>query len=347
MLFSLPVNAVTYVDRYLDPNASGDGTGSNWTNAYTSMATLESTEQAAKTNLVARDEILRIYASSGSGVADIAADWSDWTTDTTHYVEIIGDGTYSMDGNDLDDTLDISIIQYMKFTNITIICRTPTSTARNGVHITNKTAGANKIEFDRCKFQVIKSGTGTNGKCVYVNNSNAITYFRNCIFDCGTKTDNDYSALLAGGAQTYVYNCTITNAYYGINRTAGIVSAKNSVIFDTAANGNFNGTDIECDYCASDDADSNSYTNGVDWDAGATDYETAFTDYANGNYTIKDSGSSLYNVGTDLSGSSVTVDYIGTARPQASLFDIGAYELIVAATPPTNRKSRIVNINMH
>ena len=68
----------------------------------------------------------------------------------------------------------------------------------------------------------------------------------------------------------------------------------------------------------------------------------AFTDYANGDFSIKDTNSPLYNAGTDLSASGVTTDIIGTARPQASIFDIGAYEWHVVV-----RKPRIININMN
>jgi hypothetical protein len=82
---------------------------------------------------------------------------------------------------------------------------------------------------------------------------------------------------------------------------------------------------------ASDDGDG---SNSVDISPGGTevdDWNDAFTDYANGVLSVKNASSVIENAGTNLSGSGVTDDIIGTARPQDSIYDIGAFEFIVAA----------------
>lgn len=55
---------------------------------------------------------------------------------------------------------------------------------------------------------------------------------------------------------------------------------------------------------------------------------SGFTNAAGDDFTLT-SGSTLRDAGTDLS-ATLTTDYIGTARPQNSVFDIGAYEYIVS-----------------
>lgn len=54
----------------------------------------------------------------------------------------------------------------------------------------------------------------------------------------------------------------------------------------------------------------------------------SFTNAATGDFTLQ-SGSNCRDAGADLS-ATLTTDYIGTARPQNSTFDIGAYEYIVS-----------------
>ena len=55
----------------------------------------------------------------------------------------------------------------------------------------------------------------------------------------------------------------------------------------------------------------------------------SFTNAVGDDFTLQ-SGSDARDAGTDVSAAGVTTDYIGTARPQNSVFDIGAYEYIVS-----------------
>lgn len=57
---------------------------------------------------------------------------------------------------------------------------------------------------------------------------------------------------------------------------------------------------------------------------------SGFTNAAGDDFTLT-AGSTLRDAGTDLS-ATLTTDYIGTARPQNSVFDLGAYEYIVVAS---------------
>lgn len=61
-------------------------------------------------------------------------------------------------------------------------------------------------------------------------------------------------------------------------------------------------------------------------------YDALFTDAANGDFTIG-SSSSARNTGITIS--AITTDFAGTARPQESVYDIGAYERSAGGTTPT------------
>lgn len=125
--------------------------------------------------------------------------------------------------------------------------------------------------------------------------------------------------------QCYVYNCTVYGCGNGIYRYDG---ADNHAVINCAVFGNTDDflSTMAIDYCASDDGDG---TNAVNISPGATettDWAAAFTDYANGDFSVKDASSVLYNAGTDLSGT-FTTDIIGTTR---STWDIGAFEYVAA-----------------
>ena len=97
------------VHRYVDPDASGSGTGVDWTNAYTSLNAWESAEQ---TDLVTDGDIHIVHCRASSGTDDTTAVTVDgWTTGASNYLTIQvdsadrhsgeWDGTkYLLDGGD-------------------------------------------------------------------------------------------------------------------------------------------------------------------------------------------------------------------------------------------------------
>ena len=133
-----------------------------------------------------------------------------------------------------------------------------------------------------------------------------------------------------------VFNNTVDNFNDGIEiESAGTSSTiKNNVSFNNADDFD-DAASSTIDYNASDDADGTNAQDlnenvGGEWDA-------SFTDYANNDYSVKDASSLLYNNGTNDPGSGLfSDDLIGTSRPQATTWDIGAFELIVAVAGGAN-----------
>jgi hypothetical protein len=112
-----------------------------------------------------------------------------------------------------------------------------------------------------------------------------------------------------------------------ISDSYGSYSLQNLAIFNN--NDDFGGSQIggaTIDYCASDDGDG---TNAIDWDSEATDWAANFTDYSNGDFSVKDTSADIYQAGTDLSSSDgIWRDIAGNERSATPC--IGAFEYVAA-----------------
>ena len=68
----------------------------------------------------------------------------------------------------------------------------------------------------------------------------------------------------------------------------------------------------------------------------ADDWDAAFTDYSNGDFSVKNDSSVLYGAGTDNPGAGLySDDIIDTAR--SSTWDIGAFEYVAAGGGSTSQ----------
>lgn len=156
-------------------------------------------------------------------------------------------------------------------------------------------------------------GSGRNSCVVY-----------NCIVMTADRCISRYYD--GAGGTLYVYNCVVTGAVTAgyADRAGSSMVCSNCVAFNNTDD--FAGTFTSISYCASDDVDG---TNAIDISPGATEsdgWSAAMTDYANGDFSVKDTSSALYNAGTTISGMD-SVDIIGTSRPQGASWDIGRLSL--------------------
>lgn len=146
---------------------------------------------------------------------------------------------------------------------------------------------------------------------------------KNCtIYDC-VGTAIDYSATVT----VDIYNCTLFRSNKGTNGFgAATVTVRNTAAMNNTT------ADFEDIDTQSYNISSDSTASGTGSQTLKTSYSDYFTNVGAGteDFSVKDSSSVLYNAGTDLSGSGVTEDIIGTARPQAATYDVGAFELIAA-----------------
>lgn len=120
----------------------------------------------------------------------------------------------------------------------------------------------------------------------------------------------------------YLYNCTIMNCTIGVYNYS-------STLFDIADCAIFNNGD---DFLSSFDSviytasDDNDITGTGNFQIGT--YSDIFTDYSNGDFSLKNftGTGALIDAGTTIS--EVTTDIIGTSRPQGTTYDIGAFEYV-------------------
>lgn len=341
------------VTRYVNTAASAGGNGTtnattsgDNTHAYNSLAAWNAAEA---TDLVTAGDSHVVICTGGQDTLTGQISFAGWTTGASNTLTIKSNDVRNPANGFADGyrlyiskaSGEFHIFYALKdYVTLENIYAEGNSTAGGTVHCASLTgivyAG---LVFDSCWFRV--SGSATAGKsCIQshgsADNSTSII-IKNCILDAGTVSGGvsyGFRGLYASGADVFIYNCTITNhTGAGVTAQGETIVVKNCAVFNNADDFQVLSGTISADYCASDDGDG---TNPVDISPGgteSTDWAAAFMDYANGDFRIKDTNSVLYNAGTDLSGSGITDDLIGTARPQASTYDIGAFELIASSAP--------------
>ncbi|GAG49341.1 unnamed protein product, partial [marine sediment metagenome] len=155
------------------------------------------------------------------------------------------------------------------------------------------------------------------------------TIIRNSIICChetkGSGSEGIY-CFGTGVGITSIYNCIVYNYDVGIRVTSGwVTNYTNNCVFA-------NNDDFEIDVGASATLLNNASDDGDGTNPqilnSSSNYANEMLDVPNEDFRPTDINSVLYNNGDDLS-SSFTDDIIGTVRPQAALFDIGAFELAV------------------
>ena len=321
--------------RYVDPDVvAGDSSGDSWINAYASLSAWEAAEE---TDLDTANNYMTVYCRSLSGTQDTTScTISGWTTSATDYIEIIGadfpangiyDGTkYVLHNNDSDQYALLISEEYVRLHNIQVAVTGSGANDRRGIGVFG--VGTANIYIDSCYIKGFYTGTGV-GTGINSNDADlTLTIYNTIISDFVSGTDSNFSGITnTNSTNTYMYNCTVTNCRYAVERGDGTMTAKNCAVFNNYDD--FAGT-ITIDYCASDDGNG---TNAVDISpqpVEATEWNKAFTNYAAGDYSVKDADSVLYNAGlADLFAEDD--DIIGTARPQGASWDIGAFEYVAAA----------------
>lgn len=335
LIWTTSLGAQTTYERYVDTGATGLANGEDWTNAWTTLAAgVAAMDGVAVTGDTVNFHLRRTGAGDvdTAPVSFTAANWAAGVTITVTGEDFPSDGVwdesaYILRVTSVSNGASLTTTMPITLTHIQVenVCSSAYAVI-SGILVN----GADSCVIDSCLIRGNQTHTGT-GKGIYVYYADNCV-IRNCIvYNWINGADDGFSGIFAlgeAGDDVYVYQCTVSNNYRGlVEAGSGSIVATNCAIFDHTDDvyGNTVMTN-----CAIDDSDK--FTGKVDISPGATeadDWAAAFTDYANGDFSVKAADSVLYDAGADLSGT-VDDDIIGTARPQDGDYDIGAFELQTA-----------------
>lgn len=289
-------------------------------------------------DLVSNDTQIDIACYAMQDTTAVAvADWAGYTTDATHYVRIYTPSTERHNGKRstskyrleaakpfTDGALSLSA-QYVHIDGLQI------KNTHGGAHAALSITGSTTFQItDTLIYDTHGGGQGGWGISVSANNS--VVYLNNVqVMSC----DAGIEAHANGAPVIYALNCSAVNSTVGPGFTAvgftRFIYAKNCYSGGNAGD-DYSGAGVTIDAtCYSEDGTASTPT---------AAWSTAnFTNVTAGSEDLSlVSGSALIDVGTDVSADSNwiepggNVDIIGTARPQGSAWDVGAFERITIAT---------------
>lgn len=210
-------------------------------------------------------------------------------------------------------------------------CLFENNTAENGGAIRSQATDAT---IANC---IIRNNTATtNGSGIFTQSSASANKIINClIYGNQTKV-----AVYMRGAD--IINCTVdggdVNSVYVTTAGGKII---NSVFTTPVESALTTGVEFMNNAYASIKGN-DEWTNSNNKEI--TNGEFGFTDAASGDYTLT-STSPLINAGTDVSAdyALAATDLIGTARPQGTTYDLGAYEYVPGSDPGTGLQAASTN----
>jgi hypothetical protein len=246
--------------------------------------------------------------------------------------EIVNSGNYQQAINIIEGYTRIQGLQLQVDTGGNTCARVIQSASATGVG----------LKVDSCILVGVENGGdfGHGGLYLY-NAAITIEVINTILYGCaGTATNGFY---FRNCSTADVFHCTVSDIVGdAIERDAGTVVVTNCAVFNNTDD--FDGT-ITCDYCASDDADAPTYTNGVDWNNGSTDWANVFNAYATGDFTLNNytvANIALIEQGTSLAASEgIWRDIAGNERGATP--DIGAFEYVAAEVGWTGIINTIIN----
>ena len=324
-------NGLSTTIRYVDPAASGGGTGVDWANAYTST---NAALAAATKDLVSADLVWKLVCRSDSANKDTTkiSTGDAFTVDATRHLWIYGDdfpadgvwddNAYTIFNDDANGEQVDMREEHTVWENIQFEVKQTSTNTRHGMGIYVQAAG-NLNTIKNCIFKGNCTSTGA-AYGIQINDADAnVNIYNTIVYDFESATDphTDFRGInIVASTAVNIWNSTIEGCNIGIN---GVFTIKNSAVFNNADD--FNGTPT-ADYNATDDDDDRG-TNGVDLNENASgEWTASFTNYGTNTYSVKDASAPIYNVGTDDPGGAAQDgdDITGFAR--TSTWDIGAFE---------------------
>ena len=309
----------TEVIKYVDPDGGilAD---------YTSLQAAITAEKAIRSDLVARDEVLKLMCISSAGSPDttpVVINSGDFVTDATRKLLIQGDNNIGIwDNSKYRLIVAASICIIPNISNIQIYNMQFANNNNFIATIDINNATVSNIIINNNIFTT----AGATGQGIEVNSSAGNIYLINNVL-YGMRQG---IAVFAAGGSVYIYNNTVNATELGIiGNASATVRAKNNISNGSSDN-YFSSFHVSSDYNISNLAGDAPGANSLN------STTVNFADAGAGDFRLLP-GSPGIDQGVDLSADPnypFNTDIIGTVRPQGSAWDIGAFELIQQSFNP-------------
>jgi hypothetical protein len=287
--------------RYVDPDASGAGDGTSWTDAYTSLQTWNTSEA---TDLVTDGDWHHVYVRASGGTADTTeAVLLNWTTGASNYILIeaasgdeavktgIDTSRYRLSVTD-PDVAALRIEQgFVRLKGLQVELGYTSAAYKAGITFSG-TPASNDLRVDSCYVQ----GPDNASSNSYGVNAGD-TDIDGAVVQNTVVTGFESAGLRLAATSVDVYQCVVhgtgSDGIFINSGCSGDIT--NCAVFDNGDDFDNRGSPT-IDHCASDDGDG---TNAVSPSGGS--WSNEFSDPANGDFTLLNTGN-LYQGGTSIAG---------------------------------------------
>lgn len=325
--------------RYVNPSFGTDSAGYGegvLASAYRSMAYCLT---ANATDLTDDGGDMLYIHCAGTTTDSGYVDFSGWTTNTTNYIEIVGDSTGVWS----------DAVYTLKNTGTAITLQNTAKIVFRNIQIWNymttnqygyafiRSGGSGSQSFWLINSLVRGGGDETTHQYAQIgfsDNSYGAVYLINSVFyDFSIGSGEEDYAAFFNYSTAYVYNCTFYNNENGIRGNGNDIVMKNCI-----ASGN------DVDYLNTFHTSS---TNNISADDTAPANEPyyrestmTYTNAAGGDFSLAASDTDAIDTGADLS-SVFTNDITGKTRPVGAAWDIGAFEYGAESALPYRRTNKV------
>jgi hypothetical protein len=321
------------ITRYVNNgSAGGNGTTAELSGANAAYASLNAWEAAENTDLTDSGGDIMVVNCAGSTADTTATTIDGWSTNSTCWIEIIGDWTPPATGDWYDTTKYHFTMattgaiankeDYVKIRNVQIY------STRNSTFLScaaSNLGASNLVELDSCLF---KGDNSTVAQEAITIGATCKVDIYNCIIYNIEKTTSSSKAIdIYAVATVKAYSNTIYGAYqaFRMNITNGHWALYNNICNNVVdaysiGNGTLDGEDYNISNVAADFPNAG----GHDVNSGTVTFVAA------GDFHLDPTDTTAAELGWDSSGTAAplnfTVDISDVTRPQSTNWDIGCSE---------------------